>query len=108
MVLPETSADHLEDWFEMLGKFGENVTPLPWKEIQAFNDVLKIDMEPWEAEALMIMSRSYCNIYHQAKEPNYPAPYDTDTDEIREQKAQKVSDGFKALAARKKSKKKRL
>ncbi len=87
----------------MLGKFSENVTPLKWSEIDSFNTLLKIGMDSWEAETLMMMSKAYCHVYHQSKEPNYPPPYSIETDEIRQQRANSVSAGFKALASRKKS-----
>lgn len=89
----------------MLGKFSKEVTPVTWTEIDSFSRLLGIQLEPWEAEALMVMSKAYCFVYHQAKEPNYPAPYFIDTEEFKVERSNRVDAGFKALALRKKSKK---
>jgi hypothetical protein len=50
-------------------------THLTWSEVDSFSRKSGFNLNSWECEQLIKMSRSYCNMLSKAKDINCPAPY---------------------------------
>jgi hypothetical protein len=51
---------------------------LNWSELKSYCQLTQTELEPWECETLIELSRSYVSFYHKAKEPSTPPPFVTD------------------------------
>ena len=79
-MLGTPDADHFicQMWHELglAGKTGMGETTLSWTEIDSYSRLKQLDIEPWEAECLVMMSRDYLNYKHLASENrHYLSPY---------------------------------
>jgi plasmid maintenance system killer protein len=51
------------------------IIPLTWVELKAFSQQSGYELTGWESEQIIEMSRDYCHTSFQAKDFNFPAPY---------------------------------
>lgn len=73
-----------------------------WDDINNWSDLMGLELEPQEVNALRQLSAAYLDQMHKAKENNCPPPW-VDPDQLdRDKIADKVSSQFKALAKRRK------
>lgn len=56
-------------------KSGESLTPLNWTDIKNFCEQSGFDLNGWQSEQVINMSRAFCFFYHKAKDTNCPPPY---------------------------------
>ena len=54
---------------------GMGVTALDWQDIKAFSEQSSYELNGWESEMVIMMSRVYCGFSHEAKELSCTAPY---------------------------------
>jgi len=77
--MPEVD-NYLVNCFYLSGVYltnGMGITPLTWVEINSFTNVSGYDLNNWEAEQLILMSREYCNMSHKANDDiDCPPPFD--------------------------------
>lgn len=73
------SADSLiVKWFYQMGKLssdGMSLKGFSFSELKAFNDLYQLDLDPWESEQLIMMSRTYAFTLTEAKDPTMSAPW---------------------------------
>lgn len=83
--LPQAPHEYLVAMFTDCGRVESGFngpTPLSWKEIYAFNEMRKIGMEDWEADAVRKMSESYCRWYSAGQDKNCEPPIAPDDPNI--------------------------
>lgn len=51
------------------------MTALSWSEMDAFCNRSGYPLSGWESEQIILMSRAYCRMSHDAREVGCPAPY---------------------------------
>ena len=51
------------------------LTAITFSELSAFNNMLQLDLTPWESEQLIMMSREYTSMISAAKDPLMSAPW---------------------------------
>lgn len=76
LIIPDADP-YLVDCWNRLGRcesIGYGAMSLKWSEIDAFCNRSGRDLEPWQCDLLIDMSRDYCNALREAKDPNMPAP----------------------------------
>lgn len=72
-----TQLEHLKRWIVELGIYGYGVNgciPLPFQEIQAWNELTMAGARPKEVMVLRDLSRAYCGQYHKS-DVKCPPPY---------------------------------
>jgi hypothetical protein len=101
--LPDASADFLIPLFLEVGPTmpsGIGSLPLTYSEIEAWKRSTDRLLEPWEARALVAMSREYVAFTTEASKPGCPSPMaalDEMTDEKRRNVANSLKSAFGAL-----------
>lgn len=97
----------LVEWLYEIGPIvytGMGAQPIGWADIQAWQSVTGLELEPYEAEAVISLSLAYVDQSNRSKDKNCPSPW-IDPDYIdREAVAKKIKDQFRALSARRKNK----
>lgn len=73
--------------------------PLTWSEVGSFNDNSGYQLNGWQSEQIINMSRDYCYTLSKAKELGYPAPYsegfdDEDSRQAMRDRVSKQWDSF--------------
>lgn len=76
--MPPNPAPHLTKWLMEIGPsvpggFGE--VPITWRDIAAWQDVIGIELEPWEARLLRELSIEYVSQRVDARKPDCPMPW---------------------------------
>ena len=64
--------------FDLMGQCSTNgmgATALTWSDVESFSNRSGYDLNGWESEQIIMMSRKYCSMYQQSKELGYPPPY---------------------------------
>lgn len=84
---PEPASYYIADWFSKLGRCATGFNGpivLPWSEIWAFLQSMRIDALEWEAEALRRMSASYVGWYNKVgQDRNIDPPLLPDDDTLK-------------------------
>lgn len=85
--IPEPPSFYIAEWFSKLGRcttgFNGPIV-LPWSEIQAFIQSMRIDALEWEVEALRRMSAAYVNWYNKtSSNQNIDPPILPDEDTLK-------------------------
>jgi len=81
----------------MVQQTGYGPIPLPWVEIQAWNDTLKLKLTTRELLAIKKMSGAYVNQLHSSKDPACIAPAFEVDEDLLELKRSKIAAAFKNL-----------
>lgn len=98
--LPPNPAPYLTDWLFEIGPSSANgmgESPIGFTEMVAWQSLMAIEIQHWEARILRRLSRDFVGMRHDARERHCPAPYDPVTED-RAMRRDKVADQFKALA----------
>jgi len=66
----------------MVSQGAGGITSISWQEIKAFKELSGEDIDWWEADVLMSLSRAYVGMYHRASDANMPPPYETDDEDL--------------------------
>jgi len=70
--------------------------PIGWADMDAWQRINGVELEPWEARAIRGMSAAFIGMRHDARKSGCPAPYSVETvKEIDD----RVGRQFAALAA---------
>lgn len=105
---PLSGGHHLVDWLHQAGTVNSGAmggfSALAWTELRAWSQLCGIELQPWEAETIMLLSRTYASMFAEAADPHCPAPYTPEVIEAEAVEAvgDKIKAGFKALAAQRK------
>jgi len=84
-ALPDAD-NHIVSAFHMLGVYSSNgmgQVPVSWSDVHGFCQSSTYDLEGWQAETLIDMSRIYCSWIHKGKDANCFSPWDDTSDEAR-------------------------
>ncbi|WP_299663844.1 hypothetical protein [uncultured Ruegeria sp.] len=85
------------NWYKSMGMGG--IEPIDWREIDAFSGAAGLDLEPWEARQLRLMSVAYVSGYARGMRPMVvsPAYQDRPDDDLGlALERKKISDQIKA------------
>jgi hypothetical protein len=73
-------------------------TPLTWLELKSYNELSGANLDSWECETLIELSRAYVSTLSAARQPDMPPPYvpdDVDVEEIsRKEEAARMKKAF--------------
>ena len=47
---------------------GMGETPLKWSEVKSYSEIMALDLQPFEAETIVNMSKTYIRFKHEATE----------------------------------------
>jgi hypothetical protein len=109
-VWPPLPVDYMIDWlFEigpsMAGSMGE--APIGWVELEAWQGLTGVDLDPWEARTLRRLSRAYVAQRHLSEDPKCPEPRLDESEALkakRQDVAERLEAAFRMLAAQQKPK----
>lgn len=96
IVLPAIADKYLIDWWLEIGptspsSMGEG--PIGWQDIAAWQALVLIDLNPFEATTIRRLSSEYLAQKHDAKKPSCPAPYS----EVEQAETVAVDNQFRAM-----------
>lgn len=78
---PPNPAPYLTAWLFQIGPTsGEG--PLTWQELAAWERLSGVELLPFEAQILRLLSVHYTNEKYLARKPDRPMPYNLERDEI--------------------------
>jgi hypothetical protein len=102
VLLPECSAGFLLTTVLEIGPVrstGMAPAPFGWSDLVDFQRCTAVELQPWEARALVAMSREYAAFMHKAEKPDCPAPWgdDVTTEQRRQRVAQDLRRAFAGL-----------
>lgn len=95
-LLPPNPAPYLLEWLFDIGpsvSTGMGEAMIGWRDIEAWQSINGVEVQPWEARTLRRLSRDFLNQQYEAKQPGCPAPYSLDEKQVRD----RVADQFKAM-----------
>lgn len=98
VFLPDTPADFLLPIFLDVGPTmpsGMGPLPLTYSELDAWSRLTGSILEPWEARALVGMSREYAAFSVKAERADCPSPMAVE-DEMNEERRQAVANSLKS------------
>jgi hypothetical protein len=81
------------------GPYGADGGGLGWRDLEAWQRNVGIELEPWEGRLLRRLSGEYASMRHKAEKPDCPAPYTLVTVEAQD----RVAAQFRALVAGRKA-----
>lgn len=73
------------------------VAPFSWSEVYAMNEIKELELESWEAETLISMSRDYVSWNIKGKEKNCLSPWDDTSKEAMERQREFIAEKQRAL-----------
>lgn len=108
--LPPCPLPYIVQWLLEIGPTlaaGMGSGPIEWRDIAAWQGVNGVEMLPWEAAALRLMSKAYLMQFHDSEKPDCPAPWSVrvPSADHREAVARKVRNAFMAFSIAQNSKK---
>jgi hypothetical protein len=80
-AMPPNPLPHLVEWFIEMGMSeanGMGMSPISWREIDAWCHRTGIDLSPWEAQILRRLSVEYLAESRRAEDENCPSPCRTE------------------------------
>lgn len=99
-VTPEIPAPYLLEYLFEVGptvSTGMGPAIIGWRDLQAWQEMVGIDLEPWEARMLRKLSSAYLSQSLKSEKPDCPAPYVSQQQIDREAVSRKVGNAFLAL-----------
>lgn len=76
---------------------GMGRAPITWTEIDAYKRCSGYDLSGWECEQIIMMSRHYLSMYHEATEQPYLMPDHLDYQDVKNAMRGAVAKQFKAI-----------
>ena len=101
--MPEPPLPELVEWLYDIGPFtvtAMGVQPISWPDILAWQASTGVELTPWEAQSVRMLSMVYTSQYHKAEEPGCPMPFVGDDFVDRAAVSDKVGQQFRSLAQR--------
>lgn len=102
-LLPPNPAPYLTDWLFEIGPTqanGMGEGRIGWREIEAWEGRMGIELMPWEAKLLRRLSGEYADERYEAKKPDRIAPFTGTRDDIEDRRAmvdRKITAAFAGL-----------
>lgn len=78
--LPENPAPYLVDWLMEIGPMasgGMGHAPLGWTAIKDWQELVGVELNPWEARTIRLLSRDFVDQMNKSREATCPAPFVT-------------------------------
>lgn len=108
VLLPECTAGFLIDHLIEIGPTvptGFGPAAFGWREVEAWQNCIGVDLPPWQARLLVQLSREYAGFAAMATEPDCSSPLEDEPGEDRRaQVARELRVGFRALMSVQKQK----
>jgi hypothetical protein len=78
------------------------MAPIGWRDIEAWQSCVGIGLPPWQARALMDMSREYSAFSRLAEKPDCPSPTSEEAmgESRRDQVARALKIGLRAMMSK--------
>lgn len=98
--LPEAPAQYLIEYLFEVGptvSAGMGPSIIGWRDLQAWQDLVGIDLLPWEARIIRRLSADYLSQSLKAEKPDCPAPYLSKQEVDRASVSKRVGNAFQAL-----------
>ena len=99
-LLPSNPLPYLTDWLFEIGPSvaaGMGEGPIGFRDLVAWQEIMGVELQPWEARVLLRLSGEYLGEKHRARKPDCPAPY-TGEREVQQVARDRVAEQFKAMA----------
>lgn len=99
-VIPDIPAPYLVEYLFEVGptvSTGMGPAIVGWRDLQAWQDMLGLELQPWESRLLRQLSAAYLSQSLKSEKPDCPAPYLSQQQIDREAVARKVGNAFRAL-----------
>jgi hypothetical protein len=93
--LPDNPAPHLTDWLLEIGPTNSEGGSIGWRDIEAWQSIVGIELEPWEARLIKRLSAEYASMRFRGEKADCPAPYMLVTPEAQD----RVAAQFRAMVA---------
>ena len=98
--LPPNPAPYLIDWLLEIGPTepaGMGAAPISFGSMLDWQDIMGVELEPWEAQTLRRLSVDYVNEQYHARDKDRPAPYSAFLSGDVQANRQRVDDKLRAL-----------
>jgi hypothetical protein len=99
-ALPDLPTPYLVEYLFDVGptvSTGMGPVIIGWRDLQAWQELVGIDLEPWELRLLRRLSADYLAQSLKAEKPDCPAPYLSRDQIDREAVDRKVRNAFRAF-----------
>lgn len=99
--MPDNPAPYLTDWLFEIGPSvpnGMGETVIGWPDLAGWQELIGVEVKPWEARLLRRLSRDFIAARYDAKEPGCRPPYDPIALNSAEAE-DRVANQFKAMMA---------
>jgi hypothetical protein len=86
---------------------GMSIAALTWSDVKSFCDQSAYRLSGWQSEQVVLMSRDYCSMAHQAKKLDCLSPYNeaANSEEAMQTTRNLVAEQFAAMKAARKAEK---
>ncbi|CDO37149.1 hypothetical protein [Novosphingobium sp. KN65.2] len=98
--LPHNPLPYLTEWLFEIGPTspgGMSAAAIGWRDMEAWQGLSGVDLEPWEARTLRRLSSDFVAMLHDAKAIDCPPPYATNESNNREAVSRKVGNAFRSM-----------
>lgn len=99
-MLPPNPAEYLTDWLFEIGPTiptGMGEVPLTFGDLAAWQDVMGIELEPWEARLLKSLSGDFVDERYHARKRDRPAPWsgiESEPEAVRDKVSRQIRSMF--------------
>lgn len=103
-LLPPNPAPYLVNWLFDIGPSSGMDSAISWQDMEAWERINGVFLEPWEAKILRDLSRQYLYEGQEARRLDRAAPYNGETADIIERRQsvdQKIRSAFSGLKGKK-------
>lgn len=78
---------------------GMGATSLNWSDVESFCNQSAYILTGWQSEQVVLMSRAYCGMLHEARKITCPAPYNlaSEDEDAKEVNRSIVNDRFLSM-----------
>lgn len=90
LPLPSCPAPHLIEYLFEIGPTipaGMGMSQIEWRDIDAWCERTGVDLPPWQARLLRLLSRDYLVMLREAEDPMCPAPMSHEADVLAKRAA---------------------
>lgn len=102
-LLPLNPAPYLVAWLFEVGPIAHGPmgpVPIGWRDLAAWQELIGVELLPWEARILARLSGNYVGEMERAKKGDAAAPYSGEKEDVVDQRAlvsRKVDAWFKSM-----------
>lgn len=74
-LMPPNPAPHITDWLLEIGPLGADAGALSWRDLAAWQGMIGVELEPWEARLIRRLSSEFATMRHKAEKADCPPPW---------------------------------